>query len=110
MTELVPLYAGSYDDEDRRVIGRVKYTENLDQWDGRNYTCGSTGRHLGVGKLKDGRFYLCHGTQWQGEHDYAEIVSEQEAREAVMRINHGNLFRKLFGEDIPELTANDEEA
>ena len=25
---------------------------------------------------KDGRFYLCHGTQWQGEQDHAEIVGE----------------------------------
>lgn len=108
MAHLVKLYEGSKyvmpdDPESRKCIGRVKYTDNLDYWDGRNMTCGSTGRHLGVGKLRDGRFFLCHGTQWQGERDYAEVVSEKEAKQAVMNANDDRLYRELFGEDIPQL-------
>lgn len=107
MTHFVRLYAASKyafeEVEDRKCLGRVKYTDNLDHWDGRNMTCGSTGRHLGIGKLKDGRFYLCHGTQWQGERDYAEIVSEQEAKQAVLDTGDDALFREMFGESIPVL-------
>lgn len=84
------------------VAGMVEYTDNLDYWDGSNHTCGSTGRHLGIGKTKDGRYYLCHGTQWQGERDTAEIVSEEEAKQAVLRHNP-DIYEEMFGEDIPEL-------
>ena len=49
--------------EDGVVIARVEYNNNLDFWDGHNWTCGSTGRHLGLTQLRDGRFVLIHGTQ-----------------------------------------------
>src|SRR5215470_13207237 len=98
MSHKVPLY-----DEHGSCIGRVSYNANLDYWDGRNHTCGSTGRHLGIGKTRSGKFFLVHGTQWQGERDYAKIVSEQEAKEAVMRRDYTSLYRDLFGEDIPTL-------
>ena len=92
-----------YDGEGHeKVIGMVPYTDNLDHWDGHNRTCGSTGRHLGLGKTKDGRFYLCHGTQWQGEQDYAEIVSEARARDICLEHNP-NIFEEIFGESAPEL-------
>jgi hypothetical protein len=94
---LVPLHDGE------RVIGRVYYRDNLDHWDGHNYTCGSTGRHLGIGKTKSGKFFLVHGTQWQGERDYAEVVSEAEAKDQVMRVGDNKLYRELFGEPIPVL-------
>jgi len=84
------------------VIGMVEYTSNLDYWDGSNNTCGSPGRHLGIGKTKDGRFYLCHGSQWQGERSTAEIVSEDEAKQAVLK-NNPDLYEELFEEPVPEL-------
>ena len=84
------------------AIGLVEYTANLDHWDGRNWTCGSTGRHLGLGKLKDGRFYVCPGTQWQGERDSARIVTEDEAKSLCMEHNP-DVFAEIFGETPPEL-------
>jgi len=89
-----------FDGED--VIGMVEYTNNLDYWDGSNHTCGSCGRHLGIGKTKDGRFYLVHGTQWQGERDRAEIVSEETAKEEVLRNNY-DIYEEIFEEPVPEL-------
>ena len=89
-----------YDGE--KVIGMVKYTDNLDHWDGNNNTCGSTGRHLGIGKTKDGRYYACHGTQWQGERDYARIITKDEAKELCLEHDPGE-YARLFGEDAPEL-------
>ena len=47
--------------EDGKVIARVQYNDNLDYWDGKNWTCGSIGRHLGLTRLrKSGRcsYYL----------------------------------------------------
>lgn len=86
-----------------KVIGAVNYTDNLDTWNGRNWTSGSLGRHLGVGKLEDGRFYACYGTEWQGRKDYAEVISEDEAKELVLRYNL-NVYKELFDEEAPDLT------
>lgn len=89
------------------VIGLVQYTENLDHWDGRNSTSGRTGRHIGVGKLKDGRFYVCRGTQWQGERDFAEVITKEEAK--VLCIEHNpEIYEDFFGEAPPDLTAEEE--
>ena len=86
--------------DDGEAIGLVDYTANLDHWDGHNFTCGSTGHHLGIGKLKDGRFYACHGTQWQGERDYAEVISETEAKKLCLS-NDPDVYGNLFGEPAP---------
>jgi hypothetical protein len=93
----VPLY------DDEHCIGRVSYSANLDVWNGSNYQSGGTGRHLGVGRTRTGQFYLCYGTQWQGERDYARIVTAEEAKEAVMRIGDDTLYRQLFGDELPTL-------
>ena len=89
--------------DEEAAIGLVKYTDNLDHWDGHNWTCGSTGRHLGIGKLKNGRYYLCHGTQWEGGKDRAEVVTEEEARDAVLRHNP-DIHKDIFGEPAPVLS------
>ena len=69
----IPVY------EDGNIIARVNYNSDLDYWDGRNWTCGSTGHHKGLTKLKkSGQYVLIHGTQWQGERDSAEIISKEE--------------------------------
>lgn len=91
-----------YSEDQTRVLGMVESNHNLDHWDGHNMTCGQTGRHLGIGKTKDGRFYLCYGTQWQGEEDYAKIVTEDEAKQAVLD-NNADLYEDFFGEPVPEL-------
>lgn len=47
-------------DENGQVVGRVRYNNNLDWWDGNNWTCGAVGKHKGLTKLKDGRYVLIH--------------------------------------------------
>lgn len=78
----VPVY------EDGQVVARVEYNTDFDFWDGRNNTCGSTGRHLGYTKLKSGKYVLIHGTQWQGERASAEVVSGEELVQAAARTGH----------------------
>jgi hypothetical protein len=86
-------------DESGKVVGRVNYNSNLDHWDGHNHTCGSTGRHLGITKLKDGRFVLIRGTQWQGEQNIAEVVTAEEALQAILSSGNDEMLdEEKFGE------------
>jgi len=81
MTYYVNVYD---DDEDRRVIARVEYTNNLDYLVNSDYQNGGTGRHKGITKLKNGQYVLIHGTQWQGERDYAEVISKEQALQEIL--------------------------
>ena len=80
-------------DDEGKVVARVEYNSDLDYWDGNNWTCGSTGRHLGITKLKKlDKYVLIHGTQWQGERDTAEVVTDEEALQAILRCDKEELL------------------
>lgn len=81
-------------DENSRVIAMVEANNNLDWWDGSNWTCGSTGRHKGLTRLSDGRYVLIHTTQWQGERDYAEIISEKQALQEILEADAVELLEE----------------
>jgi len=89
-----------------QVIARVRYNQDLDYWDGRNWQNGGIGRHKGITKLKDGRYVLIHGTDWQGEKDWAEIISPEQALQEILRAQRIELLgtktfaglRKLYEE------------
>jgi hypothetical protein len=99
-TSMVPLL----DVDGETGLGLVPYTSNLDYWDGHNQSNGKTGRHSGIGKLKAGGFYLCHGTQWEGERDYAETIDEATAKSLAIAAGwDSDEYREMFGEDIPML-------
>jgi hypothetical protein len=81
------------------VIARVRYNSCLDYWDGRNWTNGGVGRHKGLTKLRDGRYVLIHGTQWQGEKDWAEIISPEQALQEILKSGNTELLgTKKFAE------------
>ena len=85
--------------EDGDVIARVRYNQDLDYWDGRNWTNGGTGMHKGITKLKDGRYVIIIGSQWQGARDYGYIVSPEEALQEILKSgNHDLLETKKFRE------------
>jgi len=92
--------------EDGKVIARVQYNDNLDFWDGKNWTCGSIGRHLGLTRLrKSGQYVLIHGTDLQGEQDRAEIVTDEEAYQVIISSGNFELLDKFpdlqrFEEDL----------
>jgi hypothetical protein len=85
------------------VIGRVRYNANLDYWDGHNWTSGNTGRHKGITKLRDGRYVLIHGTQWQGESDSAEIISADQAIQEILRSGNAELLNTKKFKELKEL-------
>ena len=81
------------------VIARVRYNQDLDYWDGRNWQNGGVGRHKGITKLRDGRYVLIHGTDWQGEKDWAEIISPEQALQEILKSGNTELLEtKKFTE------------
>jgi hypothetical protein len=85
--------------EDGDVIARVRYNQDLDFWNGRNWQNGGVGRHKGITKLRDGRYVLIHGTDWQGEKDWAEIISPEQALQEVLKSGNTELLdTKKFAE------------
>ena len=68
-----------------QVIARVRYNQDLDYWDGRNWQNGGIGRHKGITRLKDGRYVIIIGTDWQGEKDYAYVVDAEEALQEILK-------------------------
>ena len=92
----IPVYA---DYEHGEIIARVSYNTNLDYWDGNNMTCGGTGLHKGLTRLKkSGDYVLVHTSQWQGSRDYAEVISPKQAVQEILKSGNHELF-----EAYPEL-------
>lgn len=89
----IPVY------ENEEVVARVTYNSKLDFWDGHNMSSGGLGRHLGYTKLKSGKYVLIHGTNWEGEKDYAEVVTAEELIQAAARTDN---LDQLYA-DYPEL-------
>lgn len=90
-----------YDNEyaEGQVIARVRYNAILDYWDGRNWTNGGTGLHKGLTKLRDGRYVIIIGTQWQGQRDYAYTVTAEEALDEILKSGNSDLLdTKKFAE------------
>lgn len=83
-----------YDNEE--LIATVKYNQNLDVWNGSNWQNGGTGRHLGITKLENGKYVLIHGSDWQGNMDWAEIISNKKAYELIMKFNESLLDIEAF--------------
>lgn len=80
--------------EYERIIGLVEANTNLDYWDGSNMCHGGLGRHLGLTIRKNGDLVLIHTTQWQGARDYAEVVTEDEAMQAILRADAIHLLEE----------------
>ena len=94
----VNVYANQYD-LDGDVIARVRYNRDLDYWDGRNWCNGGMGRHKGITKLKDGRYVIIKGSDWQGGRDYAYIVGTEEALQEILKAQRLELLdMKKFAE------------
>ena len=93
----VNVYENRY--EFNEVVARVRYNRDLDYWDGRNWQNGGMGRHKGITKLKDGRYIIIIGSDWQGERDYAYIVGANEALQEILKAQRLELLdMKKFAE------------
>lgn len=112
----VPLYDG---DEN---IGSAPLVTNLDSWDGLSWRHLSTGCHLGVGKLDDGRYCACYSSDWPegivrrkredgtweilfhcedgfGPTALAEVIPEEDAKRLVLE-HREDMYEMMFGEKL----------
>lgn len=85
------------------IVSRVRYNTILDYWDGRNWTNGGVGRHKGITKLKDGRYVIIHGTQWQGESNYGLIATADDALQEILRAQKIELLDTKKFKELKEL-------
>ncbi|MGE4282805.1 MAG: hypothetical protein AB7G87_03715 [Clostridia bacterium] len=85
------------------IIARVQYNHNLDYWDGRNWVNGGMGSHKGLTKLKDGRYVIIHGSDWQGDSSTAEIVSAEQALQEILRSGNDKLLSSEKFKQLQEL-------
>jgi len=98
-------------DETGKIVALVDRNANLDVWDGNNFTSGEIGKHLGITYLRSAmKYVLIHSTQWQGEKDWAEIISDDRAASEIAyrvpELFEDPRFRKLrymiaSEEDLP---------
>lgn len=100
----INVYANEHQEE---VVARVRYNQDLDYWDGRNWTNGGTGLHKGITKLKDGRYVIIYGTQWQGSKDYAVIATADEALQEILKSNNTELLDTKKYKALKELAQKD---
>lgn len=84
-------------DEEGSIIARVEYNSNLDYWDGSNWACGNVGHHLGITRLKSGRFVIIHGSDYQGDRDWGEIVNDADAVQAIVRGDSADEMLAKYG-------------
>ncbi|MBJ6360893.1 hypothetical protein ACFOQM_06215 [Paenibacillus sp. GCM10012307] len=91
---------------DGPIIARVAYNDRLDYWDVRNRGNGGVGSHLGITRLRDGRYVLIHGTQWQGERDWAEVVTDKQALQAILRSGNDEVLELPLFAKLKELAAD----
>lgn len=70
------------------VVSRVNCNTYLDYWDGRNYTNGGCESHLGITKLRDGRFVLIYSCLY-GD-NYAIVVDDFDAAYQIWK--SGNTY------------------
>jgi hypothetical protein len=90
-----------YEDEySNEIIARVRYNSNLDYWDGRNWSNGGVGLHKGLTKLKDGRYVLIYGTNWQGDKDYGTIISKEDALQEILKSQNLELLKMKKWKDL----------
>ena len=92
MIEMVNVY------QDGELIATVKYNSNLDVWNGSNWQNGGVGLHLGITKLENGQYVLIHGSDWQGDTDWAELIDDKTAYELIMKYDSNMLEWKAFQE------------
>lgn len=95
--------------DDGEIIARVKYNADLDFWDGHNWSSGHSGRHKGLTKLKkSGKFVIIYGSDYQGENDWAEIITEHGAIQEILRSGNDELLDKFHLRELMEQTIETE--
>lgn len=92
--------------DNNKIIGQVKYNNNLDNFDGHVFSCGCFGRHKGLCKLKNGKFALIYGTDWFKESNYAKIISPEDAAQEVIKSRNMKLLEDAKFRELKPIVDN----
>ncbi len=71
------------------------------RWDGNNHisvVAGGQFEHEGLYRTKKGRWVLNHWSQWEGREETYQFVSDDEAREWLLKCGRDEAVEKYFGE------------
>lgn len=84
-----------YDTETATLIASDCY------WDGSNFE--RNGRNTYLYKTPNGRYFVHHTTQWQGERDNIEAMTTEEAKNMYEELpEHEQDYQAAFGEKPEE--------
>jgi hypothetical protein len=84
-----------YDTKTAALVASNRY------WDGSNWE--RNGRNTYLYKTAKGNYFVKHTTCWQGERDYLEAVSVEEAKELYERLPEREMeYKDAFGVDPEE--------
>jgi hypothetical protein len=89
------VFAGWFDDDKAEVVNESQ------QWDGNNMVplvTGSYAEHEALYRTAAGRWVLHHWSQWQGSHPTYRFLTDDEARNWLLRDEDYGLVEKWFGE------------
>jgi hypothetical protein len=86
-----------------KIIGRVNYSENLDCLYNGNFQNGGVGLHKGLAKLKNGNYVLIYGSNWQGDRDYAKIISKTDALDEIIESKNLSLLDEPRFKELKDL-------
>lgn len=88
-----PTFAGWFD------------VSKAERWDDADYNGngnGGTGRGQAVIRTSQGRWVLQHWTRWQGESGRHEYITDEQARDWLLRNNEDEAVAKYFGQIAEE--------
>jgi hypothetical protein len=84
-----------YDTEKSQLLAHDRY------WDGSNFE--RNGRNTYLYKTDKGRFFLYHSTLWQGERNFIEAITKEEAKQYYEQLpEHEIDYEQAFGEPPEE--------
>lgn len=84
-----------YDTKTAALVASDRY------WDGSNFE--RHGRNTYLYKAPKGHFFSYHTTQWQGERDSIEALTDEEAKDLYEQLpEHDMSFEDAFGEKPEE--------
>ncbi|MDU7150102.1 MAG: hypothetical protein E6300_16625 [Clostridium sp.] len=86
-----------------KIIGRVSYSENLDYFYNGNFQNGGVGLHKGLAKLKNGKYVLIYGSNWQGDRDYAKVISKTDALDEILESENLSLLDEPRFKELKDL-------
>lgn len=89
--------------ENGRIIAVVEYNNNLDFFNGVEWSCGQSSKHKGLTRLEDGRYVLIQFSELLDERDHAEIVTPERALHEILISDNYNLLEYPTLKDLKKL-------